>query len=87
MRKIEPTHKEIMKYLNCCHYSYWNKNQCECHNPKQFKLCYEQAKQQLTHTEYTEEEIEELKKQAKQNGCKSEEAFELFYKYCEGEEN
>lgn len=57
MKKIEPTHKEIMKYLDCCYYSRWHKGICECKNPNQFKSCYEAAKKQLTKTVLTEEEI------------------------------
>ena len=58
MKIIEPTHKEIMQFLDCCHYSRWHRGQCTCHNREQFKSCYEQAKRQLTRTEYTEEEIQ-----------------------------
>lgn len=44
MKIIEPTHKEIMRFLDCCYYSKWHKGQCECHSPSQFKSCYENAK-------------------------------------------
>lgn len=57
MKIIEPTHKEIMKFLDCCYYSRWHEGQCECHSPHQFRDCYENAKRQLTRYEYTEEEI------------------------------
>ena len=57
MEKIEPTHKEIMKYLDCCYYGYWHKGICECKSPNQFKSCYEAAKKRLTRTVLTEEEI------------------------------
>lgn len=57
MKVIEPTHKEIMQFLDCCYYGRWHKGQCECNNPHQFKDCYENAKRQLTKYEYTEEEI------------------------------
>ena len=80
MKIIEPTHKEIMKYLNCCYYGYWKKNQCECHNPKQFKVCYENAKKQLTRTEYTEEEIEKMKEQNKKAMQEFNEALDLIWK-------
>lgn len=63
MKIIEPTHKEIMQYLNCCYYTRWHKGECECSNRKQFKSCYEHAKKQLTQTEYTEEEIRKHQKQ------------------------
>lgn len=63
MKIIEPTHKEIMQYLDCCHYSRWHKGQCECNMREQFKSCYEHAKKQLTRTEYTEEEIRQHQKQ------------------------
>ena len=59
MKIIEPTNKEIMQFLDCCHYSRWHKGQCTCHTREQFKSCYEQAKRQLTRTEYTEEEIQQ----------------------------
>lgn len=59
MKIIEPTHGEIMKFLDCCYYSKWHKGQCECHSPSQFKSCYENAKRQLTTKELTEEEIKE----------------------------
>ena len=48
-----------MQFLDCCHYSKWHKGQCTCHTSEQFKSCYEQAKRQLTRTEYTEEEIQQ----------------------------
>ena len=57
MKKIEPTHKEIMEYLDCCYYGHWHKGICECKSPNQFKSCYEAAKKQLTKTVLTEEEI------------------------------
>lgn len=63
MKTIEPTHKEIMQFLDCCYYGRWHKGQCECHNLKQFKACYEEAKKQLTRTEQTEEEIQQGQKQ------------------------
>lgn len=25
MKTVEPTHKEIMQFLDCCHYSRWHK--------------------------------------------------------------
>lgn len=63
MKIIEPTHKEVMQNLRCCHYSYLNKKSCICNNPEQFKSCYEKEKQRLTKTEYTEVEIMEMKRQ------------------------
>lgn len=57
MRGIEPSHQEIMQYLDCCYYSRWHKGICECKSPNQFKSCYEAAKKQLTKTVLTEEEI------------------------------
>lgn len=63
MKIIEPTHKEIMKFLDCCHYSRWHRGQCTCYTRDQFKSCYEQAKRQLTRTEYTEEEIQQGREQ------------------------
>ena len=59
MKIIEPTHKEIMQYLDCCHYTRWHKGQCECQSRGQFKSCYEQAKKRLTRQIYTEEEIQQ----------------------------
>lgn len=63
MEKIEPTHKEIMKYLDCCYYGYWHKGICECRSPNQFKSCYEAAKAQLTKTVLTDEEIKQGQEQ------------------------
>lgn len=63
MKVIEPTHKEIMKYLDCCYYGKWHKGICECHSPCQFKDCYENAKRQLTRTEYTDEEIQKMQEE------------------------
>ena len=57
MKKIEPTHKEIMAELDCCYYSRWHKGICECKSSNQFKSCYEAAKKRLTRTVLTEEEI------------------------------
>ena len=57
MKKIEPTHKEIMQYLDCCHYGRWHKGQCFCYTREQFKSCYEDAKRFLTRTILTDEEI------------------------------
>ena len=62
MKKIEPTHKEIMKYLDCCYYSRWHKGICECKSPNQFKSCYEAAKKRLTRTVLSEEEIMQKQK-------------------------
>ena len=62
MERIEPTHKEIMEYLDCCYYSRWHKGICECKSPNQFKSCYEAAKGRLTKTILTEEEIMQKQK-------------------------
>lgn len=63
MKRIEPTHIEIMKMLNCGYYGHFGKDKCFCTNPHQlFKGCYEREKERLTHIEYTEAEIEEQKK-------------------------
>lgn len=59
MKIIEPTHEEIVKYLNCVYYGCYDKNKCQCHNPRQFKSCYENAKKQLTRTELNAKEIEQ----------------------------
>ena len=83
MKTIEPTHKEIMRYLNCCHYGYYNKNQCVCHNHKQFKYCYENAKKRLTNTEYTEEEIAEAKEHNKKAMEELDRALACLYEYEE----
>ena len=82
MKIIEPTHEQIMKYLNCCYYGYYNKTQCQCNNPRQFKSCYENAKKQLTYTEYTEEEIAEMKRKSKETN-QTEEAFKVFWDFIE----
>lgn len=57
MTIVEPSHKEIMQYLDCCYYSRWHKGQCVCHMPSQFKDCYVHAKKCLTRYIYTDEEI------------------------------
>ena len=62
MKKIEPTHREIVEYLDCCYYSRWHKGICECKSPNQFKSCYEAAKKRLTRTVLTEEEIMQKQK-------------------------
>ena len=71
MKLVEPTHKEIMQSLNCCHYSYLNKDSCICHNRGQFKSCYEAEKRRLTQTIYTAEEIAEQKKNKAMQELKS----------------
>lgn len=76
MKIIEPTHKEIMQYLNCCYYSYWNKRNCECHDKNQFKECYAKAKERLTKKVYTEEEI---KKSQEQNAEAMEELNKILH--------
>lgn len=63
MKTIEPTHKEIMDYLDCCWYGKYHKGQCQCNSKCQFKDCYEQAKTKLTRTELTEEEIKAKQEQ------------------------
>ena len=67
MTIIEPSHKEIIQYLDCCYYSCWHKGQCECHMPSQFKDCYEQAKKRLTRHILTDEEI----RQAQEKNAKA----------------
>ena len=62
MKIIEPTHKEVMQNLRCCHYGYLNKNSCICHNHKQFKDCYQREKARLTTKIYTADEIAEKQK-------------------------
>jgi hypothetical protein len=62
MKVIEPTHKEVMQNLRCCHYSYLNKDICICNNPGQFKSCYENEKIRLTKKIYTANEIVEKQK-------------------------
>jgi hypothetical protein len=74
MKIIEPTHKEVMQNLRCCHYGYLNKNSCICHNHKQFKGCYERMKKSLTTKIYTADEIAEQQK----NNNKAMEALKSF---------
>lgn len=62
MKVIEPTHKEIMQHLGCCHYSYLTKNSCICHNRGQFKSCYEKEKIRLTTKIYSDAETAEQQK-------------------------
>lgn len=62
MKRIEPTHKEVMEDLDCCYYSRWHKGICECKSPNQFKSCYEAAKKRLARTVLTEEEIMQKQK-------------------------
>lgn len=63
MKRIEPTHIEIMKSLNCGYYGHFCENKCYCTNPHQlFRGCYEKEKEILTKIVYTEEEIEQRKK-------------------------
>lgn len=78
MKIIEPTHEQIMKYLNCSYYGYLSKNKCQCHNPKQFKSCYENAKKQLTYTEFTEQEIKKHKKSNKKANKELNEMLDLL---------
>lgn len=59
MKRIEPTHIEIMKNLNCVHHGYLGRHKCVCTSPHMFKGCYEIEKERLTKIEYTEEEIQE----------------------------
>ena len=59
MRIIEPAHKDIMQYLDCCYFGKYHKGQCECHSRNQFKSCYENAKKRLTRYIYTDEEIQQ----------------------------
>ena len=59
MKTIEPTHQEIMRYLDCCHYSKWHKGQCTCKTKQQFRECYEQTKSFLTKTVLDDEEIKQ----------------------------
>lgn len=60
MKKIEPTHKEIMKYLDCGLYSKYHKGQCMCYTKENFSDCYENAKRFLTKMELDAEEIRAL---------------------------
>lgn len=62
MKKIEPTNKEIIEYLDCCYYSHWHKGVCECKSPNQFKSCYKAAKKRLMKIVFTEEEIMQKQK-------------------------
>ena len=63
MKIIEPTHKDIMQYLDCCYFGRYHKGQCKCNSRGQFKNCYEQAKKRLTSCIYTEEEIRKGKEE------------------------
>ncbi len=63
MKKIEPSHIEIMKSLNCGWFGSYDRKKCMCHDRGQFKYCYQKEKQRLTKTEYTEDEIIEMKRQ------------------------
>lgn len=80
MTIIEPSHKEIMQYLDCFYHSRWHKGQCQCLMPCQFKHCYEDAKKRLTRYIYTDEEI----KQAQEKAAKqSQQAYESAAKSAE----
>ena len=79
MKKIEPTHKEIMAELDCCYYSRWHKGICECRNPNQFKSCYEAAKKRLTRTVLTEEEIMQKQKANAKAMSEIERALAIFH--------
>lgn len=59
MKRIEPSHEEIMQYLDCCYFNSWHKGICECKSHCQFFDCYAAAKEKLTKTVYTEEEIKQ----------------------------
>lgn len=86
MKMIEPSHKEIMKDLDCCHYSRWHKGICECRSPEQFKHCYEAAKRRLTRIIYTEEEIKARQDTNTQAMSDIEKALAIFHGEDEGEE-
>ena len=79
MKKIEPTHKEIMAELDCCYYSRWHKGICECKSPNQFKNCYEAAKKRLTKTVLTEEEIKKGQETNAKAMLEIERALATFY--------
>ena len=57
MEKIEPTHKEIMRFLNCGWFGSYSSKKCMCHDRNAFKECYEKAKLRLTKNILTNEEI------------------------------
>lgn len=78
MEKIEPSHKEIMEYLDCCYYSRWHKGVCECYSPYQFKDCYAAAKKRLTKTIYTEEEIKQNQEKNKKSMLEIEKALSML---------
>lgn len=60
MERIEPTHKEVMEYLDCYWMSKnWHVGMCQCRSKCQFLDCYKKAKEHLTKTVYTEEEIKQ----------------------------
>lgn len=68
MKVVEPSHKEIMKHLDCCHYSKWHEGQCTCFCAKDnFQTCYEEAKKHLTKTVYEADEIEHGQARNKQS--------------------
>lgn len=79
MEKIEPTHKEIMQYLDCCYYGYWHKGICECRSPEQFKSCYEVAKRQLTKMVWAEEEIMQKQEASAKAMLDIERALAIFH--------
>lgn len=79
MTIIEPTHKEIMEYLDCCWFTSYHKGVCECKSKCQFKDCYAAAKEKLTKTVYTEEEIKQKQEQSKKTMDGIEEALRLFH--------
>ena len=79
MKKIEPTHKEVMEDLDCCYYGYWHKGICECRSPSQFKSCCEAAKKRLTKTVLTEEEIKQEQKTNAKAMLDIERALAIFH--------
>lgn len=79
MKRIEPTHKEIMEYLDCCYYSRWHKGICECKSQNQFKDCYAAAKERLMKTVLTDEEIKQQQEENKKSMLEIDKALNMLH--------
>lgn len=79
MEIIEPTHEEIMNYLDCFHFSKWHKGQCVCTSRDMFQTCYKLAKMRLTKHIFTDEEIREYQEQNRKAMNDIDKALDALY--------
>ena len=77
MKIVEPTKREVFEAMKADGCTWCGGCGCECTARINMSTCFKITEQRLTRTEYTEQEIETMKKHPND----ADEAFNIFWEY------